>query len=57
MYVKLYNLEPYLISTMVQRKQSKDGFDLFMPLFYKKSCIPYKSGQFTDPSTLQSEPW
>jgi hypothetical protein len=56
MYVKLYNMEPEIHSTLVKRKQREEGFDLYMPLFYKKTCIPYKSGQFTDPSTLQSEP-
>jgi hypothetical protein len=56
MYVKLYNLEPYLVSTMIKRKQRKEGFDLFMPLFYKKTCIPFKSGTITDPLSLQFEP-
>ncbi len=56
MYVKLYNLEPYLVSTMIKRKQSEEGFDLFLPLFYKKTIIPYKTGTFTDPLGLQFEP-
>lgn len=56
MYVKLYNMEPEILSTLVKRKQRKEGFDLYMPLIYKKTIIPYKTGQFTDPLTLQSEP-
>jgi hypothetical protein len=56
MYVKLYNMEPEILSTLVKRKHRKEGFDLYMPLIYKKTCIPFKTGQFTDPLTLQSEP-
>ena len=56
MYVKLYNMEPEIISTLVIRKTRKEGFDLYMPLIYNKTCIPYKSGQFKGPLALQSEP-
>jgi hypothetical protein len=56
MYVKLYNMEPTIKSTLVLRRPSKEGFDLFMPLIYKNTCIPYKSSPIKGPSTSRSEP-
>ncbi|ODS40618.1 MAG: hypothetical protein A7315_08080 [Candidatus Altiarchaeales archaeon WOR_SM1_79] len=42
-YVKLYNVEPQIPSTMVVREAREEGFDLYMPLFYKGTCIPYRT--------------
>jgi hypothetical protein len=43
MYIKMYNTEPNIRSTMVVRKTREEGFDIFMPLLYSGTCIPYKN--------------
>ena len=43
MYVKTYNVGPLTRSTMVIRKARSEGFDLYMPLVYRDTCIPYRN--------------